>query len=182
MVERGNGKEPKQNQESILTRDMIEFILEGARENLSAHGSLLATLFMRLDNGERTITPLSLPRTPVEKQVYFTLLGLSIRKTGREIHEAVMVSEAWYVAPNKDEQTDIAPSKHPDRKEAINLVGRDALGLRQVFAIQPFQRDKENRPVFESFELHNLDEDEDQNFYSTSLLDHLFPPDNLVLH
>ena len=182
MVERGNGKEPKQNQISILERDVIEFILEGARENLNTHSSLVPTLFMRLNNGDRTITPLSLPGNPNEKQVYFTLLGQAVRESGRDIQEAVLVSEAWYVTPKGENAPFAAPSRHPDRKEAISLVGRDALGLRQVFAIQPFHRDPENHPVFEPLELHHLDENADQNFYSTGLLDYLFPPDNPVLH
>jgi len=138
MVERENGKEPKQYHETILSRDVIDFILEGARENLSTHGSLVATLFMRLDNGQRTITPLSLPRTSDEKQIYFALLGLSIRETGREIQEAIMVSESWYVTPDGNNPPEVAPSKHPNRKEAISLVGRDAIGFARFLRSNPF--------------------------------------------
>ena len=182
MVERGNGNEPVQKHETILSRDTVETILQGARENLSSHGSLVSTLFLKLDTGERTIVPLSMPETPVEKQAYFTLLGLSVRDQGCDIHEAILVSESWYVAPADDKYPDQAPSERPDRKEAVTLAGRDNLGLRYVFAIQPFHRDPQNVPVFDELELHDFDGNLDNKSYSTGLLDLLFKPVVANLH
>jgi len=182
MLERGNGTEPVQNNESILSCDTFETILQGARENLASHGSLVATLFLKLDTGERTIVPLSMPETPVEKQAYFTLLGLSVRDQGCDIHEAILVSESWYVAPVDGKYPDQAPSEHIDRKEAVTLARRDNLGLRYVFAIQPFHRDPQNGPVFDELELHDFDGSLDHKSYSTGLLDLLFKPVDVNLH
>lgn len=182
MLERGNGTEPVQNNDSILSRDTIETILQGARENLASHGSLVATLFLKLDDGEHAIVPLSIPETPEEKQMYFTLLGLSIRDNGHDINEAILISESWYVAPLDEKYPDLAPSKHPNRKDAVTLAGRDNLGLRYVFAIQPFRRDEGNQPIFEELDLHHFGEDIDKNLYSTGLLDYLFAPVDPTLH
>ena len=182
MLERGNGTEPVHNRESILSRDIVETILQGARENLATNGSLIATLFLKLDSGERTILPLSMPETPVEKQAYFTQLGFSVRDNGGDINEAILVSESWYIAPVDGKYPDQAPSEHPDRKEAITLAGRDALGLRYVFAIQPFHHDHQNGPVFNELELYDFDGNLDHKSYSTGLLDYLFKPVDLNLH
>ena len=176
MPERGNGNEPVQKIESILSRDIVEIILQRARENLTAHGSLVATLFLKLNDGQRAIIPLSIPETPEEKQIYFTLLGLSVIETRRTIKEAILVSESWYVAPTDGQYPDTPPSEHPDRKEAITLAGRDSLGLHYVFAIQPFHRDKRDQPIFEELDLQHFGDDIDKNLYSTGLLDFLFPP------
>lgn len=180
MPERGNGNEAAQHNESILSRDIVETILQGARENLAAHGSLIATLFLNLNDGQRAIIPLSMPETSEEKQMYFSMLGLSVRETGRTIHESILISESWYVAPTDGKYPDTPPSEHPNRKEAITLAGRDSMGQQYVFAIQPFNRDEGNQPVFEEIDLHQFGEDIDQNLYSTGLLDYLFiPPDQL---
>jgi hypothetical protein len=168
MLERGNGKEPVQNHESILARDFVDLILQGARENLNTHGSLVATVFARLDHGERAIIPLSLPETHEEKRFYFTLLGLSIRAMGRTISEAILVSESWYVEADKSsDPLQTAPSEHPNRKEAITLAGRDSRNQYFVFAIQPFHRDSHDRPVFESLFLKEYNEEPDSGYFAT---------------
>lgn len=182
MPERGNGNEDNQKDESILSRDTVETILQGARENLSAHGSLVATLFLKLNDGQRAIIPLSMPETSEDKQMYFSVLGLSVRETGRNVHEAILISESWYVAPTDGEYPDAPPSEHPDRKEAITLAGRDSLGLQFVFAIQPFHRDEHDQPVFEELDLQHFGDDLDKNLYSTGLLDFLFTPVDQNLH
>jgi len=182
MDERGNRNEPVQENESILSRDVVETILQGARENLAAHASLVATLFLNLNDGQRAIIPLSMPETPEEKQMYFTMLGLSVRETGRTIHEAILISESWYIAPNDGQYPDAPPSEHPDRKEAITLAGRDFPGLHYVFAIQPFHRNERDQPIFEELDLQHFGEDIDKKLYSTGLLDFLFTPADPTLH
>jgi len=182
MRERGNDNESAQQNESILSRDIVETILQGARENLTAHGSLVATLFLKLNDGQRAIIPLDMPETPEEKQRYFTMLGLSVRETRRTINEAILISESWYVAPTDGKYPDAPPSEHPDRKEAITLAGRDSRGLNYVFAIQPFHRDDGEQPVFEELDLENFGEDIDKNLYSTGLLDFLFAQVDPTLH
>ena len=175
MVERGSNTEAAHNQESILSRAFTEVILQGARENLSSHGCLGTTLLIGLDNGERGVVPLSLPGTFEEKQFYFSTLGISFLKSGRQIQEAILVSESWYVkAPENDYHPNTAPSQHPQRKEAITLVGRDIFAQHFVFAIQPFHRDQQNKPVFEPLELEHFEEQPNEEYYSTGLLDNLF--------
>ena len=97
MVEWGYQNEPAHEHETILSQDFVDAIMQGARENLVAHGSLTTTLFLRLGNGERGLIPLSLPPTHAEKRIYFTFLGLSFHETGRRIREAVLLSESWFI-------------------------------------------------------------------------------------
>ena len=70
---------------------------------------------------------------------------------------------------------EIAPIQHPQRKEAITLVGRDALTQRFVFAIQPFHRDQQDVPGFESLMFDQFDGTPDNKYNATGLLDYLFP-------
>ena len=176
MVERGNGKESAHEHETILSQDFGDAIMQGARENLSAHGSLTTTLFLRLGNGDRGLIPLSLPPTHAEKRIYFTFLGLSFLETGQRIREAVLLSESWYIEKTEGcDPPEIAPSQHPQRKEAITLVGRDAAAQRFVFALQPFHRDPQNALVFEPLTFEQFDGHPDDKYFATGLLDDLFP-------
>ena len=96
---------------------------------------------------------------------------------GRHVQEAILVAESWYVGkPDIDANLEVAPSQHPDRKEAITLVGRNATESRSVYAIQPFSRDEQNKPVFEALELDQFDGSAPTEYYSTGLLDYLFFP------
>ncbi|MBC8335713.1 MAG: hypothetical protein ISR59_02380 [Anaerolineales bacterium] len=138
-------------------------------------GGLPTTLFVLLDNGDRVLIPLSIPGTHEEKCAYFGLLGFSILDLGRQVQEAILVAESWYVGkPEIDAHLEVAPSQHPNRKEAISLVGRNSTGLQSVYAIQPFSRDAQNKPVFEPLELDQFDGSAPTEYYSTGLLDYLF--------
>jgi hypothetical protein len=182
MVERGNGNEPVQEQETILSSEMVETILQSARHHLHKYGSVIATLFVKLDHDERAVIPLAIPETHEEKQMYFTLLGVTISEEGRQLQEAILLSESWVLAPIDREFPEVSPHQHPGRKEAITLAGRDASGLHYVFAIQPFHRNEQNQPVFEELDLQHFGEDIDKNLYSTGLLDYLFPPVDSTWH
>jgi len=139
MVERGPRSEPLRDSETILSEDFIKQLFHDAREHLGEFGGLPTTLFILLDNNDRVLLPLSIPETHEEKYAYFGLLGFSIRDSDRWVQEAILVAESWYVGkPKMDAQLEVAPSQHPDRKEAITLVGRDSTGSRSVYAIQPF--------------------------------------------
>ena len=176
MVERGPRIEPAHEHETILSRGFVDVILQGARENLAAHGSLSTTLFLKLDHGKRCLFPLSLPPNHAEKRMYFTFLGLSFLEAGRRIQEAILLSESWYIEKTEDcDPPEIAPSQHPQRKEAITLVGRDAAAQRFVFALQPFHRDPQNALVFEPLTFEQFDGHPDDKYFATGLLDDLFP-------
>ena len=176
MLERGPRNEPAQEHETILSQDFVDAIMQAARENLAAHGSLSTTLFLRLDSGERGVVPLSLPPNHAEKRMVFTFLGLSFLETGRRVQEAVLLSESWYLekAVGSD-PPEIAPSRHPQRKEAITLVGRDAAAQHFLFALQPFQRDAQDAPVFETLAFERFDGHPDDKYFAAGLLDDLFP-------
>lgn len=96
--EREIPNEARTGQDSILTRDFVRGMLKSARVNLKKDGFLQPVLFLRLQSGERGIMPLELPNTHEEQELYFTSLGVSMEGTGREIDEALFLSETWYVA------------------------------------------------------------------------------------
>jgi len=121
MVERGPRNEPLRNSETILTEDFVKQILQDALEHLRQFGGLPTTLFVLLDNGEHVLFPLSVPETHEEKCAYFGLLGFSIRDSGKQIQEAILVAESWYVGKPEIDTQEVAPSQHPNRKEAITL-------------------------------------------------------------
>ena len=85
MVERGSKPETVKDQKSILASDIVDNILENARENLNK-GQLNATLFVRLENGERGVVPLCMPGDFQEKQNYFQWMMLSSVKRGNHGH------------------------------------------------------------------------------------------------
>ena len=89
-----------------------------------------------------------------------------------------MVSEAWIVTQPEAQELEVAPRQHPNRKEAIALVGRDAQNSSLVFAIQPFQRDDENQLVFDPVELEHFSDTPNPQYCATGLFDHLFPQGN----
>ena len=176
MKERPTGKESNREGESILTQEFIEPILAVTKEFLKANDYLGPALFLRLEHDEETIVPLphlSELKTTEERRSYFSSLGSSLRQAGEIIHEAVFVSQVWSVGPEEEGAFDIAPSKHPKRKEAISIVGRDSQGTRFTYVLQPFSRDSQNRPVFEPMEAdYNIPLEEEK--HSTGLIDHLF--------
>jgi hypothetical protein len=184
MGEREQRKETKQRGESILDRAFVNRILADAKDDLQAYGRLEpALLFLQLDNGDLGLVKLSLPRTSEEKQDYFKALGLTIRLAGLRIHEALFVSEVWYVAPEKPvAHIDVAPSQHPDRKEAIVAVGRDALGERFTNVLQPFVRNAQNQIRFEILAFGEYDVLAKEGHHPVGLVDYLFDPiqDNIL--
>jgi hypothetical protein len=172
--------EPRQaaspKDESILTEEFVEPILTVTREFLKYNDHLGPALFLLMENGEQGVIPLayldSLKSTK-DKRAYFTSLGLSIRQAGDRIREALLVSDVWYIKPEEEGTLDITPSKHPNRKEAIAVVGRDAQGTRFTHVLQPFRRDSQDRPIFEPIEAkYNVPPEGEHR--STGLIDHLF--------
>ena len=160
----------------MLTQDFIEPILVVTKEFLMTRDHLGPALFIRLENDEQGIVPLidldDLKSTE-ERQEYFSSLGLSIRLSGMRIREALFVSEVWYIEPEEEEDLDIPPSKHPKRKEAISIVGRNSEGTRFIHVLQSFGRDNQNRPVYEAVEA-DFDVAFEERNYPKSLINHLF--------
>lgn len=169
-------EEIKQHVESILEKKFVEVILQQARENLQKDGSLVPVLFLNLQDGQQALATLTqLPGTPEEKQLYFAEIGSTIRQGGQNIDEAVFLSESWYVDMQKGGNLALPPRQHPQRQEAIMLVGRNADRSRFTMVVQPFGRDRRNRPVFGKIELASYNQAADREAPPVGLLDYLFP-------
>jgi len=184
MPERGRRrKEASHQHESILSEIFVQQILHDAKTYLRQYDGLPPTLFAQLDNGENLYMPLALPQTHEEKRVYFDVLGTSLLSFGKKLHEAMLIAESWYVEKTKENPTlTVLPSQHPNRKEAISVVGRNALGSQSIFALQPFGRDARRRPVFEPLQIKEISGDFPTAFYFVGLLDYLFTGNQKVLH
>jgi hypothetical protein len=177
MGERVLSEEASPKDESILTDEFIEPILKVTKEFLRYHGHLGPALILRMEDGEQEVIPLAYfdsLKTVEERREYFASLGLSIRQTSDRIREALLVSEVWYVEPEEEGSLDIAPSKHPKRKEGISIVGRNSRGTRFTEVLQSFSRDINNKPVYEPLKdaRYNLQGDEESR--PAGLMDRLF--------
>lgn len=178
------GEHLSAEEESILSQEFVEGILKQAKENLQNDGTLVPMLFLRFKEGEGGMMPLDLPDTHAERKMYFTAIGRSFLAEGKNLDEALFLSETWYVEAEKDERLtlDVAPSEHPRRREAITIVGRDAPRTRYTMVIQTFGRDRHHQPVFGPPTLA------DYNVFGTptsgpvGLLDHLFPKRSRLLN
>lgn len=183
MSERGRRKEVFRQNESILSEIFVQQILHDAKAYLRKYDGLPPTLFAQLDNSENLYMPLTLPQTHEEKRVYFDVLGTSLRSFGKGLHEAMLIAESWYVEKSEENPTlSVRPSQHPNRKEAISVVGRNATGSQSIFALQPFGRDARKRPVFEPLQVKEISGDFPTAFYFVGLLDYLFSGNQKVLH
>lgn len=162
-------------QDSILTQTFIETTMVAARKNLERDGKVVPALFVRLSNNQRLVVLVDLAATSEQKQAHFAAIGRLLRKNGQDISEAMLVSEGWFVKPPKGTSAlDIRPSQHPQRREAIVLIGRDAAGERASSLVQPFGRDPENKPLWEKPVMAIYNQVADQGYRIVSLLDQLF--------
>ena len=172
LVER---EQPSQG-ESILAQEFVETVLQAARMNLERDGALHPVLFLQLESREQMVMLLKeFPDTVEERQEYFTALGIALSHTGRRIDEAVFVSEAWYVEMGEGRtEFDVAPSRHPQRREAIVVMGRDAKRTRLTHVLQPFHRGDQNQPVFDQRPMEEYDIPADGFPQAVGLVDYLF--------
>jgi hypothetical protein len=181
---RKHGEHLSDTDESILLQSFVEGILNQARQNLQKDGAVAPVLFLQFQDGEGGIMPLDLPDTHEERRLYFTAIGLAFLAEGKQVDEALFLSETWYVGADKNERLtpDVAPSEHPRRREAITIVGRDAARSRYTVVIQPFGRDKQQKPIFEALAVAEYNTFGTLTSGPVSLLDHLFPKRSRVLH
>lgn len=131
------------DQESLLSKESIEKVLNGARENLSQDGHVAPVLLVRFESGEeRAVFLRHFPEVSGRKWAYLARLGVALRRTEGKFQEAVLVTESWFVQPKGEEQDlgQSAPSEHSDRREAIFVAGRDADKSRFSLVLQPFGR------------------------------------------
>jgi hypothetical protein len=177
MGERQRGKERPQEGESILAQEFVEPILTVTKEFLRHHNHLGPALFLRMEDGEQGVIPLAYLdglKTIEQRREYFASLGLSLRLAGDRIREALFVSEVWYVEPKEFKTLDVAPSQHPSRKEGISIVGRNSKGTRFTKVLQPFSRDKNNKPIFGPLKDAKYNVPLDDETRPSGLMDRLF--------
>lgn len=173
MVERESFNETDESGESILAREFVEKVLMTAQENLKRQGSLLPALFLELESEGRALIAPELPPTSEERKRFFAALGLTIRLAGHRIREALFVSEVWFVT-DEDTPLEVPPTEHPNRREAITIMGRDADHTRVTYVLQPFSRDQQNRPVFGPKEFEGYNEPTEKIPQRLDLIDALF--------
>jgi hypothetical protein len=68
----------------------------------------------------------------------------------------------------------LPPSCHPQRQEAIVIVGRNAPASRYSLLVQPFGRDDEGKPVWRRLAVARYDVPMDEGYQPGGLLDYLF--------
>lgn len=175
--QRAGGERNSPHSESILEKSFGEGLLRQARLNLLRDGSLAPVLFVEFQNGEKGILPLELPENPEEKPDYFFTLGLVFVSAGKQLNEALMLSETWYVSKDEDANLslDVPPREHPQRREAISLMGRNAGGTCFTFVVQPFGRDLHQRPVMEQVAIAEYNVSSRAELAAVGVLDSLFP-------
>ncbi len=173
-----------EGEESILAQSFIEGILKQAKQNLKNDGALAPFLFLHFKDGERGIMPLDLPETHVGRQLYFAAIGFAFLSEGKMLEETVFLSETWYVEGDEKRRLsfDVAPSQHPQRREAITIVGRDAPRTRYTIVIQPFGRDSHQQPMFQPLAVAEYNTFGTLTSGPVGLVDHLFPKRSRLLH
>jgi|SRR5581483_4135158 len=173
-----------EDEPSILSQEFAEGILRQAKQNLKKDGALSPMLFLQFKEGEGGIVPLDLPDTHEERAEYFAVIGATFQSQGKVIEEALFLSDTWYVSAEGEGRLslDVAPSKHPKRREAITIIGRDAQRTRYTMVVQVYGRDRQHQPVFEPPALAEY------NIFGTptsgpvGLLDHLFAKRSRLLN
>jgi hypothetical protein len=160
---------------SLLAKGVLEPMLNTARKNLARDGFLMPVLFVAVPDSRHGIVPLALPQTAEQKQRYFAHLGFLFRRSGQTVSAAAMLSESWFVNPQTAPAAlKLMPSQHPCRQEAVVLIGRNAGNTRSTHVVQPFARDRHNRPVWGKDLIAVYNEPVQTAGKSLGLLDYLF--------
>jgi hypothetical protein len=163
--------------ESILTAENVQQILKVAKENLMRDGAVQPVLFLHLTTGEHLVTPVELSGTTQDKIRYINHVGFSLWQSGKVVAEAIMLAEGWFVSA-KESGLDLTvpPSQHPERREALVLIGRDADRTRITSVVQPFNRDENGKPVWQALEMTAFNTPPSRDMQMVGLLDYFFVP------
>lgn len=162
-------------QPSLLAKPAIDMVLQSAKENIARDGNLEPVLFMRTGDGNTMILPLLLPDDFEQKVNHFLKLGRQLHEQHLAPNEAVFVSESWFVnVQETPAATRFRPREHPARQEAIVAIGRSADNRRFTQVVQPFTRDKANRPVWLSMPVAVYNQARSAQDGPVGLLDYLF--------
>lgn len=160
---------------SILALENVELILAAAKDNLKRDKFLQPILFMHLTTGERLMAPVELSGTTTEKVRYLNRIGFSLWQQGKAVAEAILLAEGWFVALKEPTTAYIVPpSQHPERREAIVLIGRNADRTKLTSVVQPFSRDEDDEPIWQTPEMTAFDTPPSEAMQLVGLLDYLF--------
>jgi hypothetical protein len=164
------------NRVSLLTKEMTERWLKAACENFERAGFLFPVLFLDVTEKGRIIHMLTeLPNTPEQKQAYFAKIGAQYWHQGQLIREAVLLMESWMVLVQESPGAfRMQPSQHPNRKEVLVLIGRDAANTRSTKVIQSFTREPTNKLTWSKPMITVYNEPVKQENRVQGLLDDLF--------
>jgi hypothetical protein len=160
---------------TILTKAFVTFVLDIAQHYLETDGYLGTVLFLKPERGAPLMYTPQLATDIERRQRLFARLGASLHRSGLRAVEAVLLMESWFVQPKQAlAGLTVRPSQHPDRQEAIVLVGRNAGNTRASRVIQPFHRGPEKRLVWEKRPVVVYNQPVEKAGRAEGLLDYLF--------
>lgn len=120
---------------ALLSSQMVQRVMEAARQTKAAEEIFIPRLFMQYDDGRQTYARLPFLAADAEtRRAQFHALGREMP----HIVAAIFVSEAWFVTGHN--LPVIAPSLHPERQEALVLTARDRAGTYGLVISQSFQK------------------------------------------
>ena len=126
---------------SLLTKDLLQDLMITAKKNLEKDGSCLPVLHV-LANGKVLIFGISV-NDLIDRRKLFSMIGNKVKEDFGGVDEAVFICESWYYKTDKGKPYEaIRPSQHPDRMEAVMIMGRDKSGKKQKLIMQPFTKVK----------------------------------------
>lgn len=160
--------------DSILSFENVQRILATAKENLKCDKFLQPVLFIQLATGEHLAAPVELSGTTAEKVFSIRRISYSLLEEGKTIEEAILLGEGWFVAAKEPHELSVPPSQHPDRREAIFLMGRNAKKTRIISIVQPFVWGANGEPIWQHIELNDHDGQPGRDTDQVGLLDYLF--------
>lgn len=160
----------------ILTQAYMTKLLTVAKAELEKDNDLIAMLFVQSRGlrGRAAGLPLAdLPADVAQRYLYFATLGARLKRQLGAIEAAVFLNGAWWASVAAGQPLGhVRPSQHPNRHEAIVLVGRNADNTHQSFLLQPFTRDRLQHPVWGKTVLETYGQP--GQLKATGLLDMLF--------
>ena len=160
---------------TILAKQEIDQIMQVAKQCAEQGGCVRQLVLLHVAGDQFLQMHLNLEGDADAKAVQLLTIGAGLYARGLTPSEALLVSESWIVNAQKAPAAmQFAPSQHPARQEAIVIVGRSADNRRYSQVIQPFMRDKANRPVWQPRFLATYDEPRTAQDGPTGVLDYLF--------
>jgi hypothetical protein len=90
-----------------------------------------------------------LPESPKEKSWLLQSLGQMAAKNGiaYQLNQVFMVTEGWLSMPNKNDGTEIRPSRDPNRKEVLIISGAQVIEEKKFARIFEILRDRDQHVV-----------------------------------